>query len=411
MLKDVALPDSTVRFMDEITREYRLTVQDQHNLLMIAQDLTAWGEPPLEELWTPPPEATTGKNRKQWSMKQLERRWLELRKSQPDYSDSIPETVQPTSPPRFEEIPSDDPSTLLGSCPVSSNRTRCCGLMTLDAVIHCGFDCSYCTIQSFYKDNTIRFHNNLGEKLKRLKLDPGQLYHIGTGQSSDSLMWGDRNGLLSDLFDFAWRNQNVILEFKSKSSRIDHFLKHKIPPNVVVTWSINTPSVISHEERGTATLEERLRAAELVASEGGLVGFHFHPMIPHVDWQRDYGRTASTIIGRFMPEQVTHISFGTLTFIKPVIRAIRNRGIKSRVLQMPMEEWAGKFSYSREVKEELFKSGYAAFKQWHGSVFFYLCMEDPSLWPVAFQWEYPSNCSLEEAMKMAILKKIRRIQC
>ncbi len=76
----------------------------------------------------------------------------------------------------------------LGRCPVASPKTRCCNLYTLDAMESCGFDCSYCSIQSFYNENKIGFEKNFAQKLKKLKLDPNKNYHIGTGQSSDSLL-------------------------------------------------------------------------------------------------------------------------------------------------------------------------------------------------------------------------------
>ncbi len=46
---------------------------------------------------------------------------------------------------------------ILGKCPVASVKTRCCNLLTLDAAKNCGFDCSYCSIQSFYNQNKIAF--------------------------------------------------------------------------------------------------------------------------------------------------------------------------------------------------------------------------------------------------------------
>ena len=39
-------------------------------------------------------------------------------------------------------------------------------------------------------------------KLKNLNLEQNKTYHIGTGQSSDSLMWGNREGILDALFEF-----------------------------------------------------------------------------------------------------------------------------------------------------------------------------------------------------------------
>ena len=80
--------------------------------------------------------------------------WELLKKNETDYS-----TFQPTtdnSKQNINFIESDKERTILGDCPVASDKTRCCNLKTLDSVINCGFDCSYCTIQSFYKDGKVR---------------------------------------------------------------------------------------------------------------------------------------------------------------------------------------------------------------------------------------------------------------
>ncbi len=40
-------------------------------------------------------------------------------------------------------------------------------------------------------------------------------------------MWGNKEGILDALFDFAKSNPNVILEFKTKSNNIKYFWKMK----------------------------------------------------------------------------------------------------------------------------------------------------------------------------------------
>ena len=127
----------------------------------------------------------------------------------------------------------------LGKCPVASAKTRCCNLLTLDAVESCGFDCSYCSIQSFYNENKIGFDKGFANKLKNLKLNPNKYYHIGTGQSSDSLMWGNRHGILDALFEFARENPNVLLEFKTKSDNISYLIENEVPRNILCTWSFS----------------------------------------------------------------------------------------------------------------------------------------------------------------------------
>ncbi len=144
----------------------------------------------------------------------------------------------------------------------------------MDAVESCGFDCSYCSIQSFYNEGKVVFDTNFKERLKSLKLDIGKYYHIGTGQSSDSLMWGNRGGVLDGLCEFARENSNVILELKTKSDNIEYLLKNKIPKNVITTWSLNPQTIIDSEEHFTASLEKRIESARAIANRGNLVGFH-----------------------------------------------------------------------------------------------------------------------------------------
>ncbi|NIO39317.1 MAG: DNA photolyase, partial [Burkholderiales bacterium] len=80
--------------------------------------------------------------------------------------------------------------------------------MTLDAIENCGFGCSYCSIQSFYHGNQIYFDPGFAQKLNALKVHHDRVYHIGTGQSSDSLMWGNKHGVLDALAAFARKHPN-----------------------------------------------------------------------------------------------------------------------------------------------------------------------------------------------------------
>jgi spore photoproduct lyase len=281
--------------------------------------------------------------------------------------------------------------------------------MTLDAVQNCGFDCSYCSIQSFYHGDEIRFDRSFAAKLAALRLDPEKTYHIGTGQSSDSLMWGNREGVLDALIAFARRHPNLILELKTKSSNIGYLLRQELPANILCTWSMNTPSIITHEEHHTASLERRLRAARRMADQGVLVGFHFHPMVHYDRWREDYGEVFARLRDCFSPSEVAMVSLGTLTFIKPVMRQIRRRDFKTKILQMPLENADGKLSYPRARKIEMFRHAYRSLADWHPEVFFYLCMENQSLWEPVFGYYYGSNQAFEMTMKASYMAKIQRL--
>jgi spore photoproduct lyase len=293
-------------------------------------------------------------------------------------------------------------------CPVASEGTRCCNLLTLDAVESCGFDCSYCSIQSFYNQNQIGIDKNFKQKLKDLELDPTKVYHIGTGQSSDSLMWGNRDGILDALFEFARKYPKVILEFKTKSNNIKYLLENDVPKNIICTWSLNTQTIIDNEEHLTASLNERMQSARTLANKGVLVGFHFHPIVQYENYLEEYYKVYKNLQDLFKPTEVVLISFGTLTFIKPVIKKLRERELKTKILQMPFETINGKQSYSLKIKKEMFKHAYDSFKSWHNKVYFYLCMEDNSLWQDIFGFEYSSNYQFEDFMLNNYMDKITK---
>ena len=111
----------------------------------------------------------------------------------------------------------------------------------------------------------------------------------------------------------------------------------------------------------------------------------------------------------FLPSEVAMVSLGTLTFIKPVLKKIRERNFLSKILKMPMVEAAGKLSYPTETKQELFSHAYDSFsQQWQDEVFFYLCMEDQAMWQPVFGYNYHSNDEFEQAMKSSYLATIKQ---
>lgn len=405
------LPADRQQWLRSISELYPFSYQQFKMLTEYSADMLCWKAGSPEQFYRPDAvgqlkgKQAAGKIFQQFrdgyeALKNMQKRYLDL---------DVFSTHEQTFPDdRIIEV--NLQGNIMGQCPVASEKTRCCNLQTLDAVQQCGFDCSYCSIQSFYHGNTVRFIRNLTSHLDTLELDPEKKYHIGTGQSSDSLMWGNRFGLLDALCRFASDHPNVILEMKSKSSRIDYFLKNKPPANMVFTWSLNSQTVIDHEEKATASLAKRLESARVMADLGCPVGFHFHPMVWYECCLEDYRALALRLTDSFQPEEVVMVSLGTLTFIKPVLKRIRERMPDSSVLQMPMEDCAGKLSYPFEIKKELFSSLYHAFPDsWKESVFFYMCMEQIDLWQPVFGRSYDSNARFEEDMLNTYQEKIARL--
>ena len=391
------LPLDEQRFIEQKSNELRLSLQDIKQLINIARDLRMWNEKTVIEIF---PEH----EQKKVVMFRLKKAYEELRTKPNSYEKLELKNVPKEQKYRFKTEAKDGFG--LGLCPVASEKTRCCNLLTLDAIESCGFDCSYCSIQSFYNQNTITFDSTFADKLKNLELEANKTYHIGTGQASDSLMFGNREGVLDALFLFARENPNVILEFKTKSDNIKYFLENDVPKNILCTWSLNTQTIIDNEEHLTASLNRRISSARGLADKGVKVGFHFHPIVQYENYLVEYEEVYKLLQKTFIPQEVALVSFGTLTFIKPVIKQLRGREFKSKITQIPMHNASGKSSYPDEIKQEMFSHAYKSFSLWHKDVFFYLCMEEHSMWAKTFGYQYSTNNDFERAMLSSYAKKL-----
>jgi len=406
------LPLDRRMWLQGLSQAHGFSLQQLRFLVEYSLDLICWDMDGLDRFYRPEVAGkATGKQAAAKIFSRLTSGYEAVKNSLKPYPDGHGAAPGETSFPAEQMVQTDLKGAVMGKCPVASEKTRCCNLNTLDAVHQCGFDCSYCSIQSFYHGNQVRFVRDLARHLEGLTLEKDTPVHIGTGQSSDSLMWGNRFGLLDNLTRFAETHPQVILEMKSKSSRIDYFLAHPPPFNMVFTWSLNTPAVIAAEEKGTASLEKRIQSARKLADRGIPVGFHFHPMVWYRGWDADYRAVVSRLTETFSPEEVVMISIGTLTFIKPVIKRIRERMAKTTILQMPMETCAGRFSYPFEIKKALFSTLFQAFPDtWKTAVFFYLCMEDVDLWEPVFGRSYPSNTAFEQDMLRSYQERIQAVR-
>lgn len=293
-------------------------------------------------------------------------------------------------------------------CPIDGEETRCCKLRTLDVITQCAFSCAYCSVQAFYDKNRIRVVSDLKKKLDALKLDDS-IWHIGTGQASDSLFLGDDYSTLSDLAYFAEKHPGIVIELKSKACRSDIF-KRKYPRNMIFTWSLNAETIIEKEERGTAALSKRLECAQMARDNGSLVGFHIHPMVYFKGWEEEYAHVVEEIKKRFSPSEILMISSGTLIFTKENLRFIREKMVRTRVPQMEKTLSAGKYTYPFEIKKEMFTHLFSTFDpSFIENIFTYLCLEDPRLWLPVLKRQYSCDKDFEMDMKKHYLMKINSV--
>jgi len=299
-------------------------------------------------------------------------------------------------------------------CPGSRPGLACCNYFVLNWGLQCDMNCSYCYLQTFINTPVLTIYTNLDDALDELR-NLGlkdQILRVGTGETVDSLSLDELTLYSHRLIEFFSDYPNWTLEFKTKSAKVKQFLDVPHAGNVIVSWSVNPQRVIDSEEHLTASLEERLSAAEACLERGFKVSFHIDPMIWHPEWQNSYGELVDEIARRFLPEQIPYMSVGALRF-QPEQRGImRERfGLNSFVTQaetFPSPD--GKWRYDASQRQQMFRfvmDRFAALnKQWR----IFMCMETPETWLKTTGQSPFKNHSLHDLFDGGVLTSVRKSQ-
>jgi len=271
-------------------------------------------------------------------------------------------------------------------CPGSKPGLLCCNYFVLNWGQQCDMNCSYCYLQSFINSPVMTLYSNLDqafEELRALAKTMGkQKLRVGTGETVDSLSLDPLTGFAHDIIELFREFPNWTVELKTKSSYVDQFLDVDHAGNAVVSWSLNPQPVIDSEEHGTASLDERLSAAERCLARGFPVGFHLDPVIWHPDWEKNYDTLVDEICRRFKPSQIPFMSIGALRFQPEQRHLMRERfGMKSMVTSAEMSPSSdGKLRYPVKLRTQMFERIRGRFMANDPAWKIFLCMETPETW-------------------------------
>ena len=267
-------------------------------------------------------------------------------------------------------------------CPGTRQYT-CCGYRILHIGTYCHLDCSYCIMQSYFHPPVMQFFVNHAEMLDELDIVFGskQIQRIGTGEYTDSLIWEPWSSLSGILIPKFAAQDRAVLELKTKTTAVENLKELRHNRRTIISWSLNTPSVIAREERSTATLEARLRAAAQCDARGYPVAFHFDPMLIYPGCEDEYREVVTQLFSRVSQSNIAWISLGTFRFmpaLKPIVQA---RFPASKIIYGEfIPGLDGKMRYFKPLRINLYKKMLEWIKDKAPDVTVYFCMEDDVVW-------------------------------
>jgi len=268
------------------------------------------------------------------------------------------------------------------NCPGTRAYT-CCGYKILHIGTYCTMDCSYCILQSYFHPPLLQCYVNYDDlmaELDRLFLKKA-VFRVGTGEFTDSMIWETWTDLSGALVPKFASQAHVVLELKTKTTAIEGLKQLRHNRKTIVAWSLNTNRVIENEERRTASLDDRLRAAAECESWGYPLAFHFDPLVIYDGCEDDYREVVQHIFNHVSAKNIAWISLGSLRFMPSLKPIIQKRFPKSKIVYGEfISGLDGKLRYFKPLRIELYRKIVAWIRETAPDVLIYFCMEDDEVW-------------------------------
>ncbi len=279
----------------------------------------------------------------------------------------------------------------LKPCP-GTNNYICCGYQILNIGTNCPLDCSYCILQAYFNKPSLRIFVNLEDELsgigELIDKSPEKLFRIGTGEFTDSLALDEIHRFSILLSEFIDKKKNCVIEHKTKTTEIKRLLELKTRERIIVSWSLNSPYIVSHEEHKAPSIEQRLIAARKCQEEGFVTGFHFDPLILHEDWQEQYKKTIDLMDKYLDPDKIIWVSMGCIRFVPALKPIILKRHPDTIILNGEFVQGLdGKSRYFKPVRIEMYRFLRKQLEDWAGyNTGIYMCMESDEIWRKSMDW-------------------------
>jgi len=268
------------------------------------------------------------------------------------------------------------------NCP-GTRSYQCCDYKILHIGTFCNMDCSYCILQSYFHPPLLQYFvnkNDLELEIEKL-FSQKNIIRIGTGEFTDSLIWELWTDLYQPIIPKFSRQSCAVLELKTKSTAINGLEHLTHNRKTIVAWSLNANKIIHSEERHTASLSARLKAAARCEGWGYPIAFHFDPLVIYNGCEEDYRQVVKQIFAHVSPENIIWISLGTFRFVPSLKPIIQKRFPNSKLIYGEfITGLDNKMRYFKPLRIELYRKIVSWIKESAPDVLIYLCMEHDEVW-------------------------------
>lgn len=299
--------------------------------------------------------------------------------------------------------------TFIRQCPGTQTYT-CCGYMILHIASYCVMDCAYCILQTYFHPPLLTFfvnHDRMFQELDHM-FETKTIRRIGTGEFTDSMIWESWTDISARLVTRFGEQHYTALELKTKTTAVDRLKALSHNGKTIMAWSLNTPRIIQSEEKGTASLASRLKAASQCESWGYPLAFHFDPLVIYEGCESEYKSVLEQLFSAVLAERIVWISLGTFRFMPALKSVIQERFPNSTIAYGEfIPGLDGKMRYFKPLRMRLYGKMIGWIRERAPQTCIYFCMEDEEVWRKCMGFDPAERGGLERMLDDAAIYHCR----
>jgi len=269
------------------------------------------------------------------------------------------------------------------------SNVHCCPYYKLVPVSNgCPYYCIYCYLAFVYRkfNPFIKIninHDTMFRQIRKTLAHSCGKVSFNMGEMLDSLALDHITNLTTMLVPFFADFSKAYLMLLTKSGNIDNLLSIEPNKQTVISWSLNSQEIIDTYESGTASLDERIKAAKLCQERGYRIRFRIDPGILYSNWQTGYGVLIQKTLTATKPENIT---LGMLRLLPGHFHLAKetygNRAKKLLDRNFMKGASDGKVRFLSKQRVEFYNFLIDTIRSFDKNVSIGLCRETPEIWNI-----------------------------
>lgn len=221
-------------------------------------------------------------------------------------------------------------------------------------MMNCVFDCEYCFLKGMYPTGNLVLFLNLEDIFAEVhELCKTQQVYLCVSYDTDLMSVEPVAGYVQKWVEFAESEPNLMIEIRTKSAYTGVLENLQPSRRIIFAYTLSPQKIIHDYEHGTASLDQRLHAANKVLDAGFPVRLCFDPMIYCRDWEREYTELIPYVFGTVPAKKVFDVSVGSFRIAPDYLKTMRKNEPGSAVVQFPFVRENGVEYYGAQLTAKM----------------------------------------------------------